>query len=170
MLMDAKNKVFIVIGSVAFIATAGMGGLGLFVGSNLGKATLGRSSSSTTANAATAPGASSASTSRSGMPMKGMGYKDGQYTASSDYYVPGGQNTVSATVTIKNGAIASVTANDNYSDGNSAYFVSNFESSISSAASGQSLNGLYLSRVGGASLTTIAFDNVLDTIRSQASA
>lgn len=167
--MDTKNKVFIVIGSVALIATAGISGLGLFAGSSLGKGATGHSSSST-ANAAATTSAGNPSMGNSGGSMKGVAYKDGQYTASSDYYVPGGQNTVSATVTVKNGTIASVTANDNYSEGGSAYYIYSFESSISSAASGQPLNGLSLSRVGGASLTTIAFDNVLDTIRSQAGA
>ena len=49
-------------------------------------------------------------------------------------------------------------------------YISGFESSVNSSASGQSLATYSPSRIGGASLTTAAFDDALDTIRSQAMA
>ena len=156
--MDTKNKIITVVGSVALVGVLG-GGVALFfakdntpiVGATTGAQTRAqRGQSDTSANAM-------AST-----------YKDGIYVASSDYFVPSGSNSISATVTIKNGKIAAVNTSDNYSDYTSSYYVDSFKSSVSGEIVGQSLDGLSPSRVGGASLTTYAFDNVLDTIRSKA--
>ena len=97
------------------------------------------------------------------------GYKDGTYTASSRYHVPhGGTNTMSATVTIASGRITAVKTNDTYTDGESAMYVDSFDTSANSSVVGTSLANASFSRIGGASLTTSAFDSVLDTIRTQA--
>ena len=99
-----------------------------------------------------------------------MNCKDGTYTATATYYVPHGSNTISATVTVSGGNITSVTANDNYTDGESAMYIDSFESSLSSKAVGMSLASASFSRIGGASLTTEGFNSVLDQIRTQATA
>jgi len=47
-------------------------------------------------------------------------------------------------------------------------YISRLESALKDTVPGQDLASLSPSRIGGASLTTYAFDQVLDTIRSQA--
>ena len=175
--MDTKNKVFVVIGSVALLATAGLGGAFLFADKSTSASTTGTASSSTTSSTtsnaptntsnATTTTADTSTTSSSST----SSYKDGTYTASTSYSVPhGATNSLSATVAISGGKITSVTTNDNYTDHESAMYISDFESSVSSEASGTSLADASFSRIGGASLTTEAFNTVLDTVRSQATA
>lgn len=70
----------------------------------------------------------------------------------------------------KNGKITAVTTKNSYSDHESGRYVDSFESSFSSDATGESLASYSPSRIGGASLTTHAFADVLDQIRSDAAA
>ena len=162
--MDTRNKLFTIVGAVAITAAAGIGGYTLFAtpdaqNAQASQVTASPISSSPSQSATSAPAASSAT------------YKDGTYAAAASYRVPeGGQNTVNATLTITNGKIRTIQASGKYSDRQSSLYVDSFNSSVASDASGQSLASYSPSRIGGASLTTNAFDSVLDTIRTQASA
>jgi|APMI01.1.fsa_nt_gi uncharacterized protein with FMN-binding domain len=172
--MDTKNRIFTVVGAVALIATVGLGGYTLFATKDTTATSQASTSSQvaatpvTTAQATTA----SATTESSGTTASSStSYKDGTYTASTTYSVPkGGQNSLSATVTISGGKITTVKTTDNYADHESGSWISDFESEVSSDASGQSIASYSPSRIGGASLTTDAFDDALTTIKSQASA
>lgn len=167
------------IGSIALLATAGVGGYLLFTTKDATTTSSSAVSSTTQVanNSLAQPQATTPTTqttdttSATTTSTSTSGYKDGTYTASASYSVPhGAQNTISATVTISGGTIASVTANDNYNDGESAMYVDSFESALTSSAKGQTIASYSPSRIGAASLTTAAFNNVLDTIRSQAQA
>ena len=83
--------------------------------------------------------------------------------------VPHGSNTINVTVTVSNGKIVSASATHGYSDRESGMYVDSFDSSLSSNVNGESLADIIVSRIGGASLTTEAFAEVLDTIKSEAS-
>ncbi len=176
--MDTKNKVFVVIGSVALLATAGFGGAYLFGARDATNTTLASSSTASnkpvsTSSEATAssPAATTSNTSDTSTASSSSSYKDGTYTASTNYAVPHGEtNTVSATVVISGGTIASITTNNQYTDHESRMWISGFESSVSSEVNGSTLDTTSYSRIGGASLTTAAFDDVLDQIASQAKA
>ncbi len=179
--MDAKNKVFVVIGSIALIATTTVGGYTLFtnkdsVATNTSSTVSNQSTpsstvASTAAATSTAATSTSTTTDQTAATVNATGYKDGTYTAKSSYSVPeGGQNSISATITISDGKITSISASDSYSDRESSMYVSRFESSVSSDANGQSIADYSPSRIGGASLTTDGFSSVLDTVRSQAQA
>jgi uncharacterized protein with FMN-binding domain len=115
------------------------------------------SSSGATSNTQTAP-TSSATTS----------YKDGTYKTTTEYYVPHGSNSLTVNVSIKDGLITKVSTSHDYSDRESGMYVDSFDSSISSEAVGQKIDGLSLSRVGGASLTTEAFDEAISQISNKA--
>ncbi len=172
--MDTKNKVFVVIGSIALVATAGLGGAYLFANKDTSAvgSTIGSSSStnnSATSSTSTTPSISSATS--NGSSNANSSYKDGTYTVTQSYSVPhGAQNSITAVVTVANGKITSVKTTDNYSDHESGMYISDFESSVSSTVTGTSLADASYSRIGGASLTTAAFDSALDSIRSQATA
>ncbi len=94
--------------------------------------------------------------------------KDGTYKASANYYVPRGFNTITVSVSVKGGAVTKVSTSHDYSDRESGMYTDSFDSSISSKAVGQKIDGLSLSRVGGASLTTEAFDEAISQIANQA--
>ena len=171
--MDARNKIITIVGSVALIAAATVGGYTLFAGkSNAASAQLTTSTMSSQAPSTTAVSNSSTVASTNGTATAATSsYKDGTYTASSNYSVPhGGQNSISATVTISGGKITAVKTTDNYTDRESSMWVVGFEQEVSADASNQNLAGYSPSRVGGASLTTAAFSDALDAIRSQAQA
>lgn len=146
--MNAKNKIFIIVGSVAIIAAAGAGGYALFAGSE--------------ATAPVAPPASSPTA------TSAASYKDGTYIVSTTYRVPGSSNTLKATVTIGRGKITGVTAVSGTSDRESRDYTDSFGAGVQSVATGQLIGDFRASRIGGASLTSDAFNTVLDAVRKDA--
>lgn len=166
--MNTATKIIVSIGSIAVIATAGIGGY-LLATSNGTTSTTTPTSTSAPASSNSTSSSSTTSTSSS-TTSSTSSYKDGTYTASSSYYVPHGTNTISATITVSNNKITSVTTKDDYTDRESAMYIDSFESSVSGSAVGTSLANASFSRIGGASLTTEAFNSVLDEVRTQAAA
>lgn len=164
--MKAKDKVFISVGSLALLATFGFGGYsiissGLVGGDDAKPATNSDVTTNTTDSNTTTvvPVVDSAK----------YFYKDGSYSAVASYSVPRGSNSLTVNVTIKNDIIEVVTTSHNYTDGDSEMYTDSFDSQLSSAVVGKSLNGLSISRIGGASLTTSGFDEALSIIRTNAS-
>jgi uncharacterized protein with FMN-binding domain len=98
------------------------------------------------------------------------GYKDGTYTASASYGVPHGQNSIEVSITLKNGTVTSVKNTHGYSDRESGRYIDSFDTAIESSVVGAAIEGLSLSRVAGASLTTYGFDDALASIANQAKA
>lgn len=160
--MDEKNKVFLAVGAVAIVAAAAIGAVKI-IGNSHERVTTPASTTNVSQNTS-APTKSSA-----GAPMASAGsYKDGEYTAQGAYSVPGGNNSISIKLTIKDGKIAAVMTDDKYAERESSYYIDSFNSAIEGAVVGQPLDGLSLSRVGGASLTTQGFNQALDSIIASA--
>lgn len=163
--MESKQKIFVTIGTVAVIAAASIGGLALFKSpeTSTAQSTVGQMTSVTPTTTQSTASSSSPATASSGT------YRDGTYTNTVNYRVPhGASNSIAVTLVVSGGKITSVKTTDNYSDGESSFYISDFESSVSSDAAGQSLSSYSPSRIGGASLTTYAFSNAIDSIRTQA--
>jgi hypothetical protein len=97
-------------------------------------------------------------------------YKDGTYTQTASYRVPGQSNDLTAKVTIKDGVITGVATTSQYGGRESAQYISGFESSINQAVSGKSIDNAYIGRVGGASLTSSAFNDIIDAVTKDARA
>lgn len=168
--MDTKNKIFVVIGTVAILATAGVGGYTLFTAKDdeivptySGTSLL----TPDTANTSTNSNVSSADTTNTAVTGA---YKDGTYTATQLYGVPKGSNDITVTVVISSSAISSVTTSHTSSDRESAMYIDSFDTGINAAVVGKSLDEVSANRVGGASLTTDGFNAALDVVRTQASA
>lgn len=177
--MKTQDKILITPGTAAVVAVSGIIGYGLFVTpnqtTNATSSSQVSSTNSTTSNNTSSTGSSSSGSTSSSTSSTGStsssSYKDGTYTASSSYSVPhGGQNSITATVAISGGKITSVKTSNNYTDRESGSYIDWFDQEISSTVTGQSIGDVSVSRVGGASLTSFAFNDVLDTIRSQAKA
>lgn len=174
--MDTKNKIFTVVGSVALLAVSVVGGYALFsdkantttASVATSSASTNTSSSSSVAAVSTTPASEENSTAAA---KTTTSYKDGTYTATVRYNVPhGAQNQIAVTLTVAGSKITAVKTSDNYTDRESGMYVNSFESSVSSDATGQPIASYSPSRVGGASLTTMAFSDAIDQIRTAASA
>lgn len=174
--MKQQDKLFVVIGGTAVFVAAGITGLYLFNNKGSQAATTLPSQNSTTSQTTDAvtsssTTASSSDTGAASTPSSSSStYKDGQYTANTTYYVPHGTNSISATVTVANGTVTAVKVSNDYNDNESGMYIDSFESALQSAVVGKAIDGLSLSRIGGASLTTQAFDEVLATIQNNARA
>jgi uncharacterized protein with FMN-binding domain len=98
-------------------------------------------------------------------------YKDGTYTKTVNYQIPGGDsNQLTAKITISGDTITAVTASAKYSEQESRQYVNGFESSINSAVKGKKLANTFIGRVGGASLTSGAFNDIVDLVKKDAKA
>jgi uncharacterized protein with FMN-binding domain len=95
-------------------------------------------------------------------------FKDGTYTATADYSVPHDINTIKVTLTVQNGAIASVDTKHSYGDRESVRYINSFVSGISGAVVGKKLDAAQVGRLNGASDTAQGFNDALTTIISQA--
>ncbi|MFZ1812174.1 MAG: hypothetical protein WAU02_01445 [Candidatus Saccharimonadales bacterium] len=166
--MNNSQKIFTMIGAVAVIGVSGWVGYALFATPQSAVNSVTKSSSSSS-QSASVTNSSTATSNTTNSSTANSAYKDGTFTANTSYRVPhGGQNSISATVTVSGGKIADVSVSDDYGDGESGMYVSGFESEVKSAVVGQSLGDVSVSRIGGASLTSEAFGAVLDIIKTNA--
>lgn len=102
-------------------------------------------------------------------PTASTQYKNGTYTASASYMVPrGGMNSLTIKMTIQNDTITSVTTNNDISEGDSQFYVDSFDQNISGVVVGKKLANAYVGRVGAASLTSSAFNNIVNKVMSSA--
>lgn len=95
-------------------------------------------------------------------------YKDGSYSASIAYQVPRDNNQLKATITLKNDVITKVAVEHTAESGESKKYTSGFSSGVSSAVVGKKLGSSSIGIIGGASLTSNAFNSVLESIISKA--
>ncbi len=167
--MNTKDKVLVTIGTVAVLSVASFTGYALFATKDSTAGQVAAQATSTPASTTTTPAATS--TTPTTTTTSSSAYKDGQYSASMSYRVPHGEtNNITVHVTVKDGSVVSVSTDNTYQDGESGMYIDSFKSGISGAVVGKSLSGLSVSYVGGASLTSFAFNDALDTIRSDAGA
>jgi uncharacterized protein with FMN-binding domain len=95
-------------------------------------------------------------------------YKDGTFSASSDYNVPSSYENIKVSLTIKNGLITATNITNSQGDNESARWQDRFASAYKSYVVGKSIKDLNLSYVGGASDTTQGFNDALEQIKTQA--
>lgn len=104
--------------------------------------------------------------------MDGMGmmnYQDGAYTAAVKYEVPYGYiEPMTLAVTIADGVITESTVDFEVVNPVSGDYVRSFERYYEDKVIGQPVADVALSRVGGASLTNVAFDAALEKIKAEA--
>lgn len=157
--MENSQKIFVAIGTVAIVGLAAFGGKLLLTGGGAASSGAPVVASNTSTQLVGQPSASNAATT----------YKNGQYTATQGYYVPhGGSNSVVVTLTVNNGSITAVNTVNQSNDRESQLYINDFENAVKANADGQALNSYAPSRIGGASLTTEAFAQALNAIKTEA--
>lgn len=113
---------------------------------------------------------SSSSTNSSSSSNSSSSFKDGTYTASSDYYVPHGDESIQVSLTLSNGTIASASIKNSEGDRTSAAFQEDFAASYKQYVVGKNISSLRLGVIAGASDTTQGFADALSQIASKAQA
>lgn len=170
-----------IIGLLSIIIIAGSATTGVILLKNLqddqGASSVVSSSASTTNSGNEAAGTSSSSSASSTVTdattasSVSSGYKDGTYTETGSFYTPDGTESMDVTITLADGLITDVSLDYSSIYNRESYMYTNmFSQNIDSYAVGQSIDGLSLRRVAGASLTTDGFNNALEIIRSDAAA
>jgi len=111
------------------------------------------------------------SQSSSASPAPAFTYKDGNYSATGQFYTPDGTEQIGVTLTLSGDKITSVSIDDSaiYS-GTSFEYTQRFIRGINSVVVGKNIDSVSVGRISGASLTPIGFNNALDTIKSEAKA
>lgn len=98
-------------------------------------------------------------------------YADGTYTVTQEYSVPSGEvESVTVTLTLADDVVTGLDTTYVANERESREYQSRFDSRIDAAVIGQSLEDISVSRVGGASLTTKAFNEALVEIKREANA
>ncbi|HVX57187.1 MAG TPA: hypothetical protein VHA37_05635 [Candidatus Saccharimonadales bacterium] len=95
-------------------------------------------------------------------------YKDGSYTASSDYSVPSGDENIRVTLMLQNGVITDSSVQNSEYDRTSAEFQQEFAATYRSYVVGKKIDTLKLGIIAGASDTTQAFNDAVGRIISKA--
>jgi uncharacterized protein with FMN-binding domain len=97
-------------------------------------------------------------------------YKDGTYTATSNYQVPHGSESIKVNLTLKGGVVTSSSVQNSENNFDSAQFQEGFAATYQSYVVGKKISGLQLGAISGASDTTAGFNEALSQIASQAQA
>lgn len=110
---------------------------------------------------------------RETMPMMdGMGmmnYQDGTYEASIKYEVPYGYvESMDTVLTIADGVVTESAVTFDIVNPVSTSYVNSFEQYYEDKVVGQPIADIALSRMGGASLTNVAFDAALEKVKAEA--
>ncbi|GAA4737304.1 hypothetical protein GCM10025783_04650 [Amnibacterium soli] len=92
----------------------------------------------------------------------------GTWTATGEYQTPGGQESVTVTLTAKSGTVTAVKVTGSGDSPNSRQYQAAFISGISAEVVGKPLATLDVGAVSGSSLTGQGFDAAVDTIRADA--
>jgi uncharacterized protein with FMN-binding domain len=124
--------------------------------------------STTPSNTTGRPSASSTGSTSASSPSGS--YKDGTYTASGNYRVPHGSESIQVSLTLKDGVVASSSVQNSENDFDSAQFQEEFAAAYKNYVVGKKISGLQIGVIAGASDTTAGFNEALSQIASQAQA
>jgi uncharacterized protein with FMN-binding domain len=130
-------------------------------------ASIAQTSPSSTTTTPTTP---TTSADNSSTTVSSNGYKDGTYSATSDYPVPHNDETIEVSLTLKNGVVADASIKNSETDGTSAEFQEEFAADYKSYVVGKPVKSLKLGVIAGASDTTQGFNDAVSRIASQAQA
>lgn len=163
-------------GIVALVVTALLvGGVAYAKNANKAENVAAMASSAENTSQTTSPQSSSESTKSEPALANAEGtassaYQDGTYTATGSYSTPGGQESITVTVTLKSDIVTATSAKSSSNDHDSREYQSRFISGYKSLVVGKKISDIQLSHVSGSSLTSSGFNKALDQIEQQAAA
>ncbi|MFD1714101.1 FMN-binding protein [Amnibacterium flavum] len=152
-----------------FATIAGLGLLGTLAACTPTQAeaepTTGTDDSRTSTEATTAPSASAEST--DGATGSGS-YTDGTYDAEGSYLSPGGNESISVSITLEGDVVTAVTVTPEATSGNAVQYQKAFASGIAAEVVGKNIDDLSVDKVSGSSLTSGGFNEAVKTIKADA--
>jgi uncharacterized protein with FMN-binding domain len=95
-------------------------------------------------------------------------YKNGTYTATGNYTSPGGNESISLSVTLQGDIITDSSVQEGATDPEAREYQEDFISGYKAFVTGKNISSVRLSRVSGSSLTSGGFNRALDEIKQQA--
>lgn len=95
-------------------------------------------------------------------------YKDGSYSATGNYDSPGGNESITISVTLQNGDITATSAKSGANDDEAQEFQGMFISGYKQLVVGKPIASVSLSRVSGSSLTSQGFNDAIGQIKQEA--
>ncbi len=95
-------------------------------------------------------------------------FKDGTYTATGEYFSPGGQESIKVTITLSNDIVTASSAVSGANDSTAASYQSNFINGYKQFVIGKKITSINISNVSGSSLTSQGFNDALQQIEQQA--
>jgi uncharacterized protein with FMN-binding domain len=95
-------------------------------------------------------------------------FKDGSYEESVSYPVPKSTNTLKAKITIKNDIVTEISTSHTYTNEKSKEYLDPFDKEISSAVVGKKVKDIDLDILGGASLTSEVFNELIESVLDKA--
>lgn len=95
-------------------------------------------------------------------------FKDGSYTATGDYESPGGDESITVSVTLKGGVITATSAQSGANDPTADMFQNDFIQGYKSLVVGQPISSVNLSKISGSSLTSQGFNDAITKIENEA--
>lgn len=102
------------------------------------------------------------------VPRPAAGYRDGRYSADGTYLTPGGDESIGVTVVVAQGLVTEATVRVDALSPTARQFQIQFGTGVAAAVVGRDLADLSVTRVAGASLTSVGFDDALTRIRFDA--
>jgi uncharacterized protein with FMN-binding domain len=97
-------------------------------------------------------------------------YKDGTYTAQGEYFTHVGPESVTVTLTLKDGVVTDSRFQGTPNAMMSGRYMQMFSDNYKPMVIGKSIDGLELAKVSGSSLTPMGFNDAVAKIRAQAKA
>ena len=97
-------------------------------------------------------------------------YKDGTYSATGNYFSPGGNESIAVQLTLNGDVITDVSATTQASRPDSVRYQSIFVANYKPLVVGKKIDDVVLSKVSGSSLTSRGFNDALTQIKAQAKA
>lgn len=103
----------------------------------------------------------------SSSPRAGL-FRDGRYQVTGYYLTPGGNESIGVTVVLSADTITTLQVRSEAHSPTALQFQDQFRQHIDGPVVGRDLASVSVSRVSGASLTSVGFDDALVRIRSEA--
>ncbi len=97
-------------------------------------------------------------------------YKDGTYTAVGSYMSPGGKDSVTVSLTLKNDIVVDSSVTNGANDSTSSRYQNFFISGYKQYVTGKKISDIHLDVVSGSSLTSRGFNEAVTNIEAQAKA
>lgn len=115
---------------------------------------------------ATAPDATAQGSSKASSAMSL--YRNGHYTATGHYLTPGGNESIAVSIDVEGDNVTASAVQVEATSPTARQFQQQFRTTIASQVASRPLSALSVSRVSGASLTSLGFNDALTRIRQEA--